>query len=410
VPHFVKANRPPKPEGPPPPRKKREENHARKREEPTEQVIHSLERCPDCGRLLSEGWVARRRQVIDIPVVRYVVREHVVMGHHCGVCGRDHIAPCDLSGEVLGRHRVSLGVMALVTYLRTESRLALSGIQKLLETQYRLTLSIGALNGLLQAVAEKGRAAYGALRDELRASPVVHADETGWREDGVNGYVWGFMTPTLRWFCRTRTRAHTVPLAVLGAEFPGVLVTDFYSGYTPLACRKQRCWVHYLRDVKGLAEAVPGNARVGRWRARIRALYARAVAYRIGQLAIAGPVEMSLRRERAKTRRQFETALRKLAKPHLTDRSDPCHVLAKRAVQFLEEMFTFVEHPEVPPENNLAERGLRPTVMHRKGAGGSRSPRGSETMAILRSLFATWSLRGRHPLEACLELLAHPSL
>lgn len=93
APHFVKGNRPPKPEGPPPERKKREENHARKLERPTEEVVHPLERCPKCHRPLPDGWVANRRQVLDIPVVPYIVREHLVMGHRCGVCQKTHLAP-----------------------------------------------------------------------------------------------------------------------------------------------------------------------------------------------------------------------------------------------------------------------------------------------------------------------------
>jgi transposase len=408
TPHFVKANRPPKPEGPPRERKKREENHARPLEEPTEQVVHSLERCPDCDWPLSEGWVARRRQVIDIPALRYIVREHVVMGHHCGVCGKDHIAPCDLSEEVVGQRRISARVMALVAGLRTEFRLPLSKIREFFQMQYGLSLSIGTLTDLLQATAERGRPQYEALREELRASPVVHADETGWREDGRNGYLWGFMTPTLRWFCRTQTRASTVPLAVLGAEYTGVVVADFYSGYTPLNCRKQRCWVHLLRDLKALEEKYPKRTGIARWRGRFREVYAQATAYRAEQLGMIDPAPMSLRRERAKARGKFESLLRKLARPYLTATSDPRQVLAKRIIQFLHELFVFVEHPEVPPENNAAERGLRATVVARKVSGGSRSPRGSETMAILRSLFATWSLRARPPLDACRQLLLQP--
>jgi transposase len=408
APEWVKPNRPPKPEGPPRERKKREENHARNLEKSTEEVVHSLERCPECNHLLADGWVARRRQVLDIPVAPYIVREHLVMGYRCGVCQKTHLAPCDLSDEVVGQRRISQRVMALVAYLRMECRLPLAGIQKLLEGLYGLRLSVGALSKLLQATAERGRAQYEALREELRASPVVHADETGWREDGVNGYLWAFLTPTLRWFVRARSRAHTVPLGVLGSDFAGFLVTDFYSGYTPLNCLKQRCWVHYLRDLKELEEKHPGQRQVRRWRAEIRGIYEQATAYRATQLAIPGPAPMSLRRERARVRLRFEKALHKLAAPHLADVTDPCHVLAKRIVQFRHEFFLFVEHPEVPPENNLAERAIRPMVMLRKVTGGTRSPRGSDTIAILRSLFATWTLRGRQPLDACRQLLAHP--
>jgi len=70
----------------------------------------------------------------------------------------------------------------------------------------------------------------------------------------------------------------------------------------------------------------------------------------------------------------------------------------------------FVEHPEVPPDNNRAERSLRAVVVARKVSGGTRSPKGSTTMSILRSLFGSWKLRGSDPLEACQRLVATPAI
>jgi transposase len=407
-PHFVKANRPPKPEGESGVRKKRAENHARKLESPTEEVVHSLERCPDCGQLLSPGWVAWRRQVLDIPVARYIVRDHVVMGHHCGVCRKNHLAPLDLSGEVVGRHRVSIRVMALVSYLHIECRMPLDAVRALLRAQYGLSLSSGEVTHILHVVAERGRSQYEAWQEELRASPVVHADETGLREDGVGGYLWVFVTKTLRWFLRSQSRAHTVPLTVLGPEFPGVLAADFYAGYTPLNCRKQRCWVHLLRDLKELEAEHPGDRAVARWRSQVRRFYEKAKAYRAEQLAYEGEATMQLARERVRARRVFERALRRLARPHLANPADPCRVLAERMERFRDELLVFIERPEVPPENNPAERGLRAAVIARKVSGGTRSPRGSETMAIHRTLFGTWALGGLEPLEQCRLLLASP--
>ena len=74
-------------------------------------------------------------------------------------------------------------------------------------------------------------------------------------------------------------------------------------------------------------------------------------------------------------------------------------------MQFEAELFTFVEHPEVPSENNAAERSVRPRVIARKISGGTRSPEGSKTMAVLASLFETWRLRGEDALEACRQML-----
>lgn len=405
-PSWVKANRQRKAEGERKERKKRQENHARPVETPTEQVIHAVEVCPDCGRKLENGWVHRRRQVIDLPCQPYVVREHVVLRRYCGVCGRNCTPQLDLSGEVVGKSRVSLRIMALVALLKTECRMPLGVIQGLLKSLYGLSLSEGELTGLLHRVADGGRAAYEALRDEVRASPVVHADETGWREDGINGYLWAFLTPTTQYFVRDQSRASAVPKAVLTSSFAGTLVSDFYAGYSPLTCFKQRCWAHLLRDLKELEEAHPQRKSVARWRAKVRGLYEEAAAYWEEQAVLKPPIEIRQLHDRVKKRDWFERRLLKLAKPYLEKPEDPRRILAARMRNFLFELFVFLEHPQVPPDNNLAERSLRPAVIARKVCGGTRSARGSETMAILRSLFGTWSARGLSSLDACQALLS----
>ncbi|MBD3177920.1 MAG: IS66 family transposase [Armatimonadia bacterium] len=405
-PGFVKANRKKKPDGEKKQnRTKRSTNHARKLEPCTEEVLHAVESCPDCGRKLSDGWEHGRRQVLDLPETRYIVRDHVLIGRYCGQCKRRHIPKIDLSGEVTGKHRVSIRVMALVAYLKTECRQSLRQIRELLEAIYGLKLSDGAVTKIAHKVAAWGREEYEKLRQEVRSSPVVHADETGWREDGINGYLWTFVNERLRFFVRDRSRGSAVPLEVLGEAFDGVLVSDFYSGYGPLECTKQRCWVHLLRDLDELTEDHADHKGIARWVERIRSLYEHALAYRREQLAYEGDVTMALRKRRQRARREFERRLLSQVRRYLSKRDDPRHTLSKRIEKFVYEMFVFVEHPAVPPENNLAERALRPAVIHRKVCGGTRSARGSETMATLRSLFGTWRLQGHDLLAACQDLL-----
>ncbi len=87
------------------------------------------------------------------------------------------------------------------------------------------------------------------------------------------------------------------------------------------------------------------------------------------------------------------------------------HILCERVQRFLPELFVFVARPEVPPDNNLAERSVRPLVIARKISGGSRSPKGSDTRMDLFSLFGTWAAQGLNPFFQCLaELSQKPSL
>ena len=211
-PAFVKPNRKkPDDSQPRPPRKPRPHGFARRRAEPTRVVEHVPENCSECGRKLSGGWVHSSRQVLEIPVAPVEVVEHRFVAWQCGICGRREIARPDLSGAVLGQHRPGVGLMSLIAYLDTVCRLPVPSVQGVLKGLYRLHLSEGAIVGVLEAVAGAGRGTYEELLGEVRRSPAVQADETGARDDGVNGYVWSLSTPRTRYYHRDKSRgAHVI--------------------------------------------------------------------------------------------------------------------------------------------------------------------------------------------------------
>ena len=115
--------------------------------------------------------------------------------------------------------------------LREECRLPYGVIQRYLKWRYRLCLSVGELVALVRGVARLGQEEYNRLQQEIRASPVVYGDETGWREAGRNGYLWSFSNPEVRYFLRRGSRGSKVVAEVLGDEFDGVLVSGFYGAY-----------------------------------------------------------------------------------------------------------------------------------------------------------------------------------
>jgi hypothetical protein len=392
-PDWVKANRPPRPPDKEK-RKKREQAFVRLKQPPTRVEVHAVERCPDCDRKLEGGWVHRTREVIEIPAVPVEIIEHVLLARRCGVCAKRHVPRLDLSSVVVGKHRVGVRLMSFIGWLHEIGRMPIRRIQSLLMVLYGLHLSAGEICEVLHTLAKKGEPAYGDLQKAVQAHPFVHADETGWREDGVNGYLWSFSTPTVRFFVHDKSRSHEVPERVLGADWKGILCSDFYSGYYYHPGLHQRCWVHFSRDLKALKEKHPDDLGVSRWVDGVLDIYHRAKHYQNGDP-----------RQRVKAREQYQSELAGLAEPYA--RSDcPQRVLAERAVRFLPELFTFVEHPDVPPDNNAAERAIRPSVIARKVSGGTRSDAGSKTRSVLMSLYATWQAQGRNVLAACQAMLA----
>jgi hypothetical protein len=273
--------------------------------------------------------------------------------------------------------------MSLIATLREVGRLPVRTIQWYLKTVHGLKLSLGELVGILHRVAKRGKDTLERLKEQVRASPVVHGDETGWREDGRNGYVWTFSTPEVRYFVYRQSRS-------------GEVVSDFYAGYNRMQGRHQRCWTHLLWDIHELEQDYPEDAVLGRWARGVYRLYRWAKAFRS---------EDSQRRERAQ--HCFEGWLSGLCKP-FEQGQVPQRTLCQRIGRYLPELFAFVADPRVPPDNNAAERSLRPLVVSRKISGGTRSPQGSQTKMTLASLFGTWHAQGLNPFQTCQNLLIPP--
>jgi len=184
-----------------------------------------------------------------------------------------------LDGVVVGQQRVGVNLMSLIATLREEGRLPFEKIQWYLETLHQLHLSVGALVDVVHRTAARAKQAVAQIRDRIRGRlRRLHADETGWRQDGKNGYVWTFSTPTERYFIR-RGRTKEVVDEVLDESFSGVLVSDFYAGYHHYPGVHQRCWAHLLRDMHALRDVYPDDAGLGTWADAVYTLYQEAKAF-----------------------------------------------------------------------------------------------------------------------------------
>ena len=110
-------------------------------------------------------------------------------------------------------------------------RLPIRQIQLYLSTLHGVTMSSGELVELLHRIKAQMQPHLDALKQQIRASPAVQADETGWREDGINGYVWSVSTPSIRYFEYHHSREGAAVKAFIGKDYCGVLGSDFYAGY-----------------------------------------------------------------------------------------------------------------------------------------------------------------------------------
>ena len=181
----------------------------------------------------------------------------------------------------------------------------------------------------------------------------------------------------------------------------------FYAAYHHYDGPKQRCWAHLLRDIHDLRVLYPDDHLLAQWAEAVHQLYQQAKAF-------THPAEQ----QRRSAQLALERRLLALCRPYLDDPSAAQARLCRRIRNHIKslprtgcgERFVFVARPEVPPDNNAAERSLRPVVISRKISGDTRSAQGTETKMTLASIFGTWRAQGLNSLTACQQLLASPQV
>lgn len=227
---------------------------------------------------------------------------------------------------------------------------------------------------------------------EYRASPVKHADETGWRTDGRNGYAWLFATPTLSVFRFRQSRSAAMAAEVLGAKrLPGVLVVDRYHAYKQCPGRPAILSGPHEARRRRPPKTV---SRSGRGAAFVRSLapaLSEAMHLRALRLSRKGFL-----------RRAARTRMRIIAIAHRQARHPAIWKIQQIFHENAEPLYRWLCDPTIPADNNLTERDLRPPVIARKVSFGSQSEAGARTRETMMTILHTLKKR-RLPVAATLQ-------
>jgi transposase len=227
------------------------------------------------------------------------------------------------------------------------------------------------------------------LLDAIRGSPQLHVDETGWRLDGKKSWVWALVNERLVYYHVNRSRSRKVLKDLLGSEFDGTLISDFYSVYLNLPYRMQKCLVHLLREFHDCAKTDRTTEFIAACR-KIKRLIndARKLRNRHSELPTGEYVRLRFRLEE----RLFDFTTAGYTNKNLLR-------LSKRFVQSWRDMFQFLRDPSIDWNNNRAERMIRPNVIYRNRSYGNRSDRGAEAHGTIMSLMQTLRLQGKNVTE-----------
>jgi transposase len=282
-----------------------------------------------------------------------------------------------------------------------------------------LDLSLGTLTDGLQRLLPLFEPVYTALVEHSRQQPLWHADETRWQvfatvegKVGYRWYLWAFHSAEVVVFVLAAGRAHDVPEEHLGPDATGIMVVDRYKAYQAIDQVKNGqivlafCWAHVRRDFVTLARTWPDQESWARgWVAQIGELY------RVNEARVAVRDQPAAFAAADTALRQAVTAFGQQGETELAESA--LHPARRKVLESLGNHWTgltvFGEHPEVPMDNNTAERAQRGPVVGRKNYYGSGAVWAGRLAAMLFSLLQTlclWELNPRAWLTAYLTACA----
>ena len=359
----------------------------------------TLAYCPECGgRHLERCARHEDHYQEDIVLPPVEVTRFRKYFYYCPDCGEvvHGVGEGELPGSYIGPVAKSLS-----SFLHFQMKVPYRKLRVLFRDVFHLSFTPGAAPGFDGQIRRRGAPIYAQMRQRLSAAPLAHVDETGWRKEGVNYWLWCVAVARMVVYHIDRHRSAQVVIDLLGKRFGGVLISDFLAAYNRIRARKQRCLVHLLRLLKKWELYFADDRKRRHYFTQLKGLVKNILTLS-AQWAVRQPRNFIVRRADliARLRRAFRTSL---------DHPRADKFITKFGAKW-RQLVTCLEVRGVCAHNNLAERLLRDNVILRKITFGNRSDKGIENHQVLMSIIQTARLQNLNPLTVLFQLLAHPEI
>jgi len=352
--------------------------------------------CPDCG---SNNLTECRKidehiqEDIILPKVEAVLyrRHH----YYCPDCRKVVSAK---GKDELENSYIGPKAKAFAAFLRYGIKISERDVKLLFERAFNLKIVASSIAGFRYQLKRAGSPLYRILMGSLKRGSFIHADETGWRIDGNNRWLWKFSNKKVSLSHIDESRGQKVVEKILGNEYGGILISDFLSAYNKISAKnKQRCLVHILRDLKKVKEYWHDDQEVLRYIERLKKIFEDAIALQSDYKDKHwGDVYYA-------RRTALENSLKDFAFPNPNKRI--LKRFAKRLERHRGELLTFLYEKDIDYHNNHAEQQIRPDVIFRKITFGNRSANGAQYHSVIMSILQTAKLNGIDPISTFKDIL-----
>ncbi len=339
------------------------------------------ERCPCCGAKDVTGYDRTEEHIQeDIIVPKTEATKYIRHYGYCRDCkkvfyprGED-----ELVGSYIGPNGKAFAV-----YLKYKIKVSDRDIADLFLRTFGLKIDPSSIGGFRDQLATAGLPLYSQLLKDLKKSSYINADETGWKLDGINHWLWKFANKKVSITHIDRSRGSKVVEDILGKRYDGVLISDFLSAYNRIEAKaKQKCICHLRRDLIKIEKRYSADRPITGYIERLRQLLDDADDLKKDYMdKVIGKKDYVLRRKK------LVDTLGDFSFPHPL--KGTLATLAKRLKKHKESLFTFLYYEDIPSHNNHAEQQIRPDVIFRKITFGNRSQKGAVNHSILQSIIQT---------------------
>lgn len=343
---------------------------------------HKLDACPICGEPVSDTQEVRERIVEDIEQPKIKNTKHIIHRCYCKNCNK--IVEPEIN-DALPNARFGLKLMLLVLILKLDCRIPSNKVTSILSSVFGVKISDGEIYNILRQLSEAFGEYYFELKKRIKEALIKNIDETSWRINGKNNWLWLFINKEIALYVVDRKRSSEVPIKILGNQEGRIIIEDRFSAYNGLArvsgCKQQLCWAHLLRNSKDLAEHYREAKYIHK---RMKYIYKKAKDGEKKEKLLQWIDLIALRTYRSTEVFKF---VKSICRTHR------------------ENLFRFVDNPEIDSTNNRAERGLRHAVVIRKISNGSRSEDGANITCKLLSVMQSLKLQEVNPFTGMMDLL-----
>ena len=369
------------------------------------------DRCANCRKQIS----SREALKIETHTVAQLVAKPIEIveyqRHHikCDCCQK--VTKAEWSPEIIPGQDLGIKLQGLLGWLGNYGHLPYEKQQELLWELAEIKIGVGTLVTTNRRISQAIKQSVSELNNWVVSNqPPLNIDETPWSVKGVKEWLWVFTNPQFCLFRAGDTRRREEIKAQIGEQYSGVIISDdfnVYNGYDVNS--QQKCLAHLPRHAKKLIKT-PG-------------LNNRAIGLALTSLIDEAFKQHRVFRETLNATDYFDWATQ--FKIRVQQTLDQWHSRAGYEAGKLlrnlklkaDQWWYFLDHPEIPPDNNLAERALRLAVTKRKVSGGSRSMERFQDTANNLSAIQTCRFQGRSvvdffasALQAHAEVGKQPSL